>query len=360
MAIAQELYCPHCGAAIFLNQGAAVAKCDTCGRMCLIEQLVTKKIEVTHKMADSDVDNLVQTALNLWLIDDPSAANLVNKALPLAPNDFRIWVLKSLVEKRDVSGITASIDADPIRDLDFCLTVLDNYPDAIGMIGEKIKHPLIQAISDIENLTKYFGEDGFVITIYDDELDTGFDKAKLELLDISERLENDIDLICASPKLTMLSKRIVKEDLMFIMMEIKKAISGTTSDSQTMWINYHGKPLIGKIMIFSKGRTQNIRMSKTSLYLESHYGKYLILDNSGTGKCMLMIPRMPRLNNVMAPVGPNCGAYLVHTYKLGDGIYINVDTRSHELPCVIDKSGYATSLHDLNQNAFDGFYFDRK
>ena len=351
------LSCPNCGATVDVSDNEPIAVCASCGKRSFFNELVPKRLEVTIKDPSApNVDKLVQTALNLWLIDDGTAINYVNQAMPMAPEDLRIWILKSLIEKSDVSNVIGNARMDPNRDLDFCLKVINKEPSVMKMVRGRMDHPLIQAVADVESAMQYLDKGGNVFaTIYDDELDTGYERVRKEFHDLADRLRGDAEVIGSNPQLSTYAAWMRSVGIVEKIQAMDRALSEPTSDHQTTFIVYMGKILLGKIIHYTDTRITEQRVKKDIFQIDLECGKHAFKDGSYSGTTVLFIPRMPNGMISSVSVGPNMGSTLIHTYMLDDGLFLNVDTRRHELPFLF-IDGTVRQMSDVNAGFFDRFY----
>lgn len=352
------LSCPNCGATVDVDDTNPFTICKSCGKKSFFNELVPKRIEVTINNANMPtVDKLVLTALNLWLIDDATAINYVNQAMPLAPEDLRVWILKSVIEKTDVSNIIGNARMDPDKDLEFCLKVINKEPSVMKIVKGRMEHPLIQAVADIETALQYIDQRGFVVvTIYDDELTTGYNRVAKEVSELDARIGQDEELIMGSPQLAAYAERMRNKVIVGKIHRLARCLSTPPSSAQHTHLIYVGKLFLGKVIHYdNKGRCSEDRVKKSIVDIAVEAGKHKFIDASFTGTTIALVPAMPDRLITYISVGPNEGSTLIHSYELDDGYYINVNTRRNELPLLID-SHHCAPMTNAGPRFFDRFY----
>ncbi len=329
-----ELSCPFCGSIVDPDEITLRARCPACGRACVFEELRPKRMEVILNDPNAiTADKLISAALGLWLTDDDDRAmELVNQAIPMAPGDVRVWILKSLIENVDVSEAIGDARMDPTRDLDFCIKVINKDPSAIDLMVGRMDHPLIYAIADFEDAAEYLDEsDDLVVTIFTDELETGYARAANEVKDLAERLPRDEEELEKYPQMNDYLEWVRYEQLSDNMAYLSHSLSEPATESQEATIIYTGKVMIGKV-IHTGPDVNTITRVKKTIYKETITpGRHEFVDGSYTGRAVVFLPRMPA-RKLTVTVGPDTGLQIVHTFSLEEDVHINVNTRDDKLP----------------------------
>ena len=129
-----------------MDRSMVFGTCESCGARCMLQEMVAA------------VD-----------------------ALSREPGDVRAWILRGLMDDVDVTSAMGSGRLDPVRDLEFCLSVLDRRPDAMRWISGRMDHPLIRSAAALQKMSTYLQRSGHVIlTMFDDELETGYERVSRE------------------------------------------------------------------------------------------------------------------------------------------------------------------------------------
>ena len=329
-----DLSCPFCGSIVDPDEITLKARCPACGRACVFEELRPKRVEVIVNDPNAPTaDKLITAALGLWITDDEDRAmDLVNQAIPLAPEDVRVWILKSLIEDVDVSEAIGDARMDPSRDLDFCIKVINKDPSAIDLMVGRMDHPLIDAIADFEDAAEYFDESGdLVVTIFTDELETGYERAAKEVKRLAERLPKDEEELAKNPQMSDYLEWARYEQISDNMEYLARRLSESAADSLEATVIYTGKAMFGKVTHTGPDVNTTVRVRK-SIYREPMTpGRHEFVDGSYTGRTVVFLPRMPA-RDFTVTVGPDTGLQIVHTFPLEDDVYINVNTRDDRLP----------------------------
>ena len=198
-----ELYCPRCGGDVRMDRSMVFGTCESCGARCMLQEMVPRRTEVSVQGAPT-VDGLVDLALRSWLIgDEESSYRATVDALSRDPGDVRAWILRGLMDDVDVTSAMGSGRLDPVRDLEFCLSILDRGPDAMRWISGRMDHPLIRSAAALQGMSAYLQRSGHVIlTIFDDELETGYERVSREFIGFLDEAEGHIAMIRAEPRLS--------------------------------------------------------------------------------------------------------------------------------------------------------------
>ena len=332
-----ELYCPRCGGEVRMDQSMMFGTCLNCGARCLLQEMVPRKTEVTVEGIPT-VDGLVDLALRMWTIgDEDSAYRAVGDALRQSPDDVRAWILRGLMDDTDVSSALSDSRLDPDRDLDFCLAVLNRRPDAIRWISGRMDHPLIRSIEALRRVSGYCLLSGQVIlTVFDDELDTGYERAVREFVESIGEADKHIETIRKEPRLSDYASSVDGTTLGRLRFFAEWLDSHPPVDSQMVSVKYEGVSLFASFEHVIDGKSEPLRARGGRVDVRISPGRH-VFRWVPDGGLVAYIPRMPE--TACRGTIPS-GAYVevLHTFELTDGLFLNVNTRDRSLPATFDMS----------------------
>ncbi len=332
-----ELYCPRCGGEVRMDQSMMFGTCLNCGARCLLQEMIPKRTEVTVEGTPT-VDGLVDLALRMWSIgDEDSAYRAVGDALRQSPEDVRAWILRGLMDDADVPSALGDSMLDPARDLNFCLTVLNRRPDAIRWISGRMDHPLIRSIEALRRVSGYCLRSGQVIlTVFDDELDTGYERVVREFMESVGGADKHIETIRNEPRLHDYASSIDGTTLGRLHSYFEWLDSHPPVDSQMVSVRYDGISLFTSFEHIHDGRTEPLRARGGRMDVRVGPGKHVFRCGS-EGGFIAFIPRMP-VTACEGTLAPGACVEVLHTFELTDGLFLNVNTRDGSLPATFDMS----------------------
>ena len=345
-----ELYCPRCGGEVRMDQSMMFGTCLNCGARCLLQEMVPKRTEVTVEGTPT-VDGLVDLALRMWSIgDEDSAYRAVGDALRQSPDDVRAWILRGLMDDADVSSALGDSRLDPARDLDFCLTVLNRRPDAIRWISGRMDHPLIRSIEALRRVSGYCLRSGQVIlTVFDDELDTGYERVVREFVESVGGADKHIETITNEPRLHDYASSIDGTTFGRLRSYAEWLNSHSPADSQTISVIYEGLSLFANVEHRYQNMKESVRPKSGMISMHVQSGKHAFLCSGSNEALVAYIPRMPDSTECEGTLTPGMFMEILHTFELTDGLFLNVNTRDGSLPATFDMSD---NLVPTTGNAF--------
>ena len=343
-----ELYCPRCGGEVRMDQSMMFGTCLNCGARCLLQEMVPKRTEVTVEGTPT-VDGLVDLALRMWTIgDEDSAYRAVGDALRQSPEDVRAWILRGLMDEADVSSALGDSMLDPARDLDFCLTILNRRPDAIRWISGRMDHPLIRSIEALRRVSGYcLGSGQVILTVFDDELDTGYERIVREFMESVGGADKHIETIRKEPRLSQFASSFDKTTLGRLRSYSEWLDSHPPVDSQMVSVRYDGISLFTSFEHIHDGKMEPLRARGGRMDIRAEPGKHVFRCGS-EGGFIAFIPRMP-VTACEGTLVPGACVEVLHTFELTDGLFLNVNTRDGSLPATFDMSD---NLVPTTGNAF--------
>lgn len=345
-----ELCCPRCGGDVRMDKSMMFGTCEHCGARCMLQEMMPgnsgKSSGNGSGISEGDQSELALRHLILGDVDSAYAA--IGRALRADPDDIRAWVLKGIVDGVDVSAALGESEFDPVRDLDFCARLADLCPDAARIVAARLDHPLGEAIATVVDAMALAGREHTVLTVYDDELDTGYDRIRGEVRRIADSLGEAVDLLRSDGRLPRLLARVSMDDTAGKLRTVSEWMdSQTPVDSQDVTVIYDGIGFLSTVEHVCNGRSERLRPKKGRMDVRVSVGRHVFRNPAFPDDGFVMlVPRMPRVGGCTGLLSTNGGIEVLHCYMLRPGLYLNVNTRDHALPAAFDMDGNRVNTRD--------------
>ena len=204
-------------------------------------------------------------------------------------------------------------------------------------ISGRMDHPLIRSAAALQGMSTYLQRSGHVIlTMFDDELETGYGRVAREFTGFLDEAEGHIAMIRAEPRLSRFASSF--DDATLGRLRSYADWLGTHSpvDSQRMTVRYDGMALFASFEHVHAGRTEAVRPKGGKIVTEVRYGRH-VFRCGPRGGLVALVPRMPAgmtCEGTLTPSGEH--VEVVHTFEFADGLFLNVNTRDMSLPATFD------------------------
>lgn len=331
-----------------MDQSMMFGTCEHCGARCMLQEMMPKGAGGGADASGGDGDQAGLALRHIMVGDLDSAYAAVGLALRADPDDIRAWVLKGLIDGVDVSAALGEREFDPVRDLDFCMRLADLRPDAARTVACRLDHPLGEAVGTVVDAMALAGSDRTVLTIFDDELDTGYDRVRDGVRGISESVGDAADLLRRDGRLPRLLGRLTSGNMEGKLRSVSEWMdSHEPVDSQSVTVRYDGMGFLSTLEHVHGGAVERLRPRKGRVDLRLSSGRHVFRDPAFPEDGLVaLVPRMPGIDGCSGSLTPRGGVEVLHCYMLRPGLYLNVNTRDRALPAAFDMDGRMVNTRD--------------